>query len=420
MTTSRSDLPPFLDDEPPPWAMRSLSTVLLLLFACAVAAVFLVEIPETVSARFVLEPVRGTDPVRALYTGTISEVQVAEAQPIRNRDVLFVLTSEIVGDRMSERRTVDTRLSGGRERLTNERSKFTNQESADEQERRRLDQAIAALDRQVQIKTQQLTTLQEIAARRQRAFETGATSWNDANMAKLEVNQLSAELERMRAEIDDGKSTLARLTFEMAFRRAAFAETERGIQEEMTALKARKDVLDRDTSRSGNALSIAAPCDGAVVKLHVRQAGTVVGENDLLAEIVCAGEPLRAELRLPERGMALVRVGQPVKLLYDAFPYERYGVQYGTLTWLSPASSAAPQPQGAAFRAFANLTADTVSVQGGAQAVLPGMTGRAAVIVGRRSLASYAIEPVRRLRESMSTRPPDKVVDGRASAGSPH
>jgi len=37
------------------------------------------------------------------------------------------------------------------------------------------------------------------------------------------------------------------------------------------------------------------------------------------------------------------------------------------------------------------------------RAVLPGMTGRAAVIVGRRSLASYAVEPVRRLRESMAT-----------------
>ena len=66
-------------------------------------------------------------------------------------------------------------------------------------------------------------------------------------------------------------------------------------------------------------------------------------ESDLLAEIVCDGEPLQAELMLPERGMALVRLGQPVKLLYDAFPYERYGVQYATLRWLSPASTVGPR-----------------------------------------------------------------------------
>jgi multidrug efflux pump subunit AcrA (membrane-fusion protein) len=120
---------------------------------------------------------------------------------------------------------------------------------------------------------------------------------------------------------------------------------------------------------------------------------------------------LQAELRLPERGLALVRVGQPVKLLYDAFPYERYGVQYGTLRWLSPASTAGAN--GAAFRAFADLGADSVGVEGRPRSVLPGMTGRAAIVVGRRSLASYAIEPVRQLRESLSAGPPEQRQSSR-------
>ena len=109
-------------------------------------------------------------------------------------------------------------------------------------------------------------------------------------------------------------------------------------------------------------------------------------------------------MQLPERGLALVHIGQPVKLLYDAFPYERYGVQYGTLTWLSPASSAGPR--GPMFRAFAELGADTVGVQGTPRSVLPGMTGRAAVIVGQRTLVSYALEPLRQMRESLSAGPP--------------
>jgi hypothetical protein len=44
-------------------------------------------------------------------------------------------------------------------------------------------------------------------------------------------------------------------------------------------------------------------------------------------------------------------------------------------------------------------------VQGRRRPVLPGMTGRAAVIVGRRSLASYAIEPLRQIRESLASGP---------------
>jgi membrane fusion protein len=123
----------------------------------------------------------------------------------------------------------------------------------------------------------------------------------------------------------------------------------------------------------------------------------------VLAEVVCSGERLEAELMLPERGLALVRLGQGVKLLYDAFPYERYGVQYGTLRWLSPTST--PEPSGSGFRALADISSETVGVQGLRRPILPGMTGRAAVIVGRRSLASYAIEPLRQIRESLAAAP---------------
>ena len=400
-TTTRHDPPPFLDPEPPPWAMRSLATVLLLLFAGAAAAVFAVEVPETVTATFVLEPVRGADPIRALHRGMVSEVRAGEAQAGAAGEVLFMLASEQVGDRVAERRTVSARLSGGRGRLGNEREKYESQRQADEQEQRRLEQRLATLDRQAQLKSGQLALVKELADRRRREHEAGVVSWVDANRPKLEIDQLEGELEQLRADAADARNSLSRLAFEMASRRAGFAETNRGIREELTSFEARKDVLERDALREGNSMAVPAPCAGTVVKLHARQAGAVVDENDLLAELVCTGEPLQAELMLPERGLALVRVGQPVKLLYDAFPYERYGVQYGTLRWLSPASSSGPQ--GAAFRAFADLGAESVGVQGQARAVLPGMTGRAAVIVGRRSLASYAVEPVRRLRESMAT-----------------
>ena len=403
-TRSSRDSQPFLDQDPPPWAVRALASILLLLFAAAAVAVFVVQVPETINATFVLEPVRGADPIRVLHRGTVAAVQGAEAERVAKDAVLFVLASEEVGDRVSEQQTVSARLSGGRGRLANERSRFDNQQRADEQEQRRLEQRLATLDRQAQIKEQQRALLQEVASRKQREFEAGVVSWLDANRPRLEVDQLEGEIERLHADSGDARNALARLAYEIASRRAAFAETERGIAEELASFQARKNMLDRDARRDGNAMTVAAPCAGTVVTLHVRQAGTVVDENDLLAEIVCDGEPLQAELLLPERGMALVRLGQPVKLLYDAFPYERYGVQYATLRWLSPASTTSAA--GSQFRGFADLEAPSVGVRGLERAVLPGMTGRAAIVVGRRSLASYAIEPVRQLRESLSSPPP--------------
>jgi membrane fusion protein len=377
--------------------------VLIALFVVGLVALFVVRVPETVVASFVLAPVRDADPIRALHPGIVSQVNVLEAQVVTQGEVLFVLASESVGDRVSERRMIDARLAGGSDRRANERQKYENQQRADEQERRRLEQRLATLQRQVEVKQRELTLTEDIAARRAREFDQGVLSVMDANRAKLEVEKLAGELEVIRAAMVDSQNAMARIAFEMASRTAAFTETERAIGEELTTFKARKSVLDQDRLRDGNALSIEAPCAGTVVTLSVKHPGTVVDEGDRLAELVCAGQPLQAELQLPERGMALVRVGQPVKLLYDAFPYERYGVQYATLSWLSPASSAGPR--GASFRGFAELGADTVGVQGIPRAVLPGMTGRAAVIVGQRTLVSYALEPLRQMRESLSVGP---------------
>ena len=59
--------------------------------------------------------------------------------------------------------------------------------------------------------------------------------------------------------------------------------------------------------------------------------------------MACADE-VEAELMLPERGMALVRTGQLVKLLYDAFP-DGHGA-HGTLRL----SLVTVDPRGTAFR----------------------------------------------------------------------
>ncbi len=412
MSPSPNAPPPFMQDSPPLWAARALSTVLLALFVAALVALLVVRVPETVIANFVLAPVRDADPIKALHPGIVSQVNVVEAQVVREHDLLFVVASELVGDRVSERGMIDARLAGGNNRRTNEKVKYENQQRADEQERQRLEQRIVALQRQADVKQRELSLIEDIAARRTKEFDQGVLSAMDANRAKLEVEKLAGELEVIRAAMVDARNAMARIAFELASRTAAYAETERAIGEELTTFKARKSVLDQDRLRDGNTLSVEAPCAGTVVTLHVRNPGTVVDEGDRLAELVCTGQPLQAELQLPERGLALVHIGQPVKLLYDAFPYERYGAQYGTLTWLSPASSAGAR--GPTFRAFAELGADTVGVQGTPRSVLPGMTGRAAVIVGQRTLVSYALEPLRQMRESLSAGPPNQ----QAPAGS--
>jgi hypothetical protein len=148
-----------------------------------------------------------------------------------------------------------------------------------------------------------------------------------------------------------------------------------------------------------NRLVMTAPCAGTVVKLAVRGRGTLVQEGDYLAEIACLDERLQAELKLPQRGMALLRSGQGVTLFYDAFPFQRYGARAATIRWISPTGDEG------GFRAFADLEVQWVPVGAERRALARGMGGRARVMVSRRSLVSYAFEPIRRLRENLAASP---------------
>lgn len=391
--------PPFLVSAPPPWAARGLAWVLLGLFAGGALALFLVQVPETVAAPFALVPERGGDLVRSLHDGVVTGVLVSDAQVVERGAVLFTVGSEAAGDRAAEATALATSLSGGGERIDNERATHENQRLADEAELERLRQHVDAMRSAVVLKERQLQTGREIAARQQRSYDEGLTSWIEASKPRLDADRLALELEEAQAAAVDTVAAMKRLRFEMAGRAAAFRERERSVREELARARARKGMLDGETSRDGNALTVAAPCAGTVTRLLVRGAGTVVRGADALAEIACRGARLQAELQVPQRGLARLRAGQLVKLRYDAFPYQRYGVRHATLNWISPTAA---NPASGSFRALATLDDQRLRAGGADREALAGMAGQAVVVVGRRTLASYAIEPLRLLRETMS------------------
>ena len=101
---------PFLSCAPPHWAARGLAYLLILVFGVLVFASIVVEIPETISATFVLAPKRGADPVRALRGGVVQRVAVVEGQAVASGEKLFVVRSEQAGDQSADVRSLETQV----------------------------------------------------------------------------------------------------------------------------------------------------------------------------------------------------------------------------------------------------------------------------------------------------------------------
>ncbi len=229
----------------------------------------------------------------------------------------------------------------------------------------------------------------------------GLISWLEASRPKLEADRLAAEAEQVRADAAGNARRIGAIALRDGVAQGGLRRDCHEPSKKSSPVRARaRGCWTAKRRATATRCTVASPCGGTIVKLLVKTPGTAVNEFETLAEIVCRDERLQAELVVPQRGLAQLSAGQPVKLRYDAFPYQRYGVRYGTLRWISPAT--ASQAEGASFRALADLDEQTLRIGGQDRAVLPGMGGEASVIVGRRSLASYAFEPLRQMREAMA------------------
>lgn len=394
----------FLDTTPPHWAARGLAHVTITTFVVATIVAILVQVPETVSGRFTLVPVRGTDPVRAVKSGVLSEVRVSEGETVKQGATLFVLRSASMNDRASERLTLESSLRANEQRLTILRSQYQTRQRSDEAEGRRLQNRIEFLQGLITSKGKRLQLTKDMADSSASGAQRGAIGKLEASRLELEYATLQEEVNGARNDLAEARSDITRLADDGKARDLEYQESRRGLEEAMETARIRAASLQRDLVNATEAgFAVTAPCDGTVLRLHVNAPGAVAQEGDILSEIACAGDRLQGELIVPESGVPLVRAGQGVKLRYDAFPYQRYGVRFATVRWLGPAG--VTERDSGAFRALVDLTDDSIRVHGQLRALLPGMGGQADIVVGKRSLVSYAFEPIRALRENFAEPP---------------
>jgi membrane fusion protein len=434
MTTPfRPDLevdPPFLDNSPPHWAARGLSTVMIALFAVLVLAAILVSVPETVTGTFVLVPERGADPVRTPREGTVTEVSVSEGQTVAKGATLFVIRSQAVGDRMADMRGVEMQGTGTQARVANANAEYESQRRTDALESTRLTTRAASLERIATLKKKQLVVTRDMAERSKRGQQSGAVGGWEVDRLSLEADQLAADVETVTAERDEARAALAKLRQDAATREVQHRELLRSLQQEGEIARVRVEAMKRLPAGAQGDLVVTAPCTGSLLRMMVSTAGAIVQAGDPLGEIACAGERLQVEMTLAQQDVARVRVGQGAKLLYDAFPYQRFGARFGRVRWVGPASAgrapvATTRASGTEgiFRALIDAADTTIAVRGEPRPLLVGMRGEARVVTGRRSLISYAFEPIRALRENFSgapsapsTPPADPKAAGSASS----
>ena len=381
---------PLFPARPPSAVALSIGTLLVALFAVVVAVAFLVRFPDTVRSPFVLVPEGGADPVRAPRAGTVTQILVSETQGVRKGQDLFVLRSQEIRAWTSELRTLQQDLAAADERLA----------LLDQDHRAELDiqtGKIQQLEKDLAFQQEYLKTLREFLARYEQLDSEGLVPRVDIMAQRLAASKGERDVAMTREARDMAALEMVRIRNDYRHRVDDLRLDKRKTQLRIAALEKLLENAQEDVVR------VTAPFEGTVVAVQRKNAGDVVSYGEELCRIARSDSVLIGELLPPEDGLPRLAVGQRVQLLYQAYPYERFGTGRGTLRWISPAAVATTG--GERFVAHATLDGPTLGPVSAGRALRAGMRGEARVLVGRRTLVEFVVEPLRRLRENVAVQP---------------
>jgi len=341
--------------------------------------------------------------------GQIDSLAVQEGDYVQQGDPLAVvesgrvltsgtsLTSELLKEYERQKQTITRQLKRGELMASNRMRRLTAQAESAESELRLIDEQINTVIKRDALLTSQSSDASTLEA-------SGFISTNELESIqaqKLTLRENLQGLQRARVQqvdlINQFQTELALIPQEAA--------------NEQDILNDRLSVISQSVSqlRSQQTYTIVAPRAGIVNNLQVVEGQQLNADRPFpLMTILPNDSTLRAQLMVPVRAAGFLEEKQEFVIRYDAFPYQKFGMQTGTVQTISKTLLLPHEVLNApikisepVYRVVGELNAMDVQAFGKAFALKPGMTLSADIKLGERSLIEWIFEPLLSLRGSI-------------------
>jgi membrane fusion protein len=351
-----------------------------------------------------LVPAAGTARIFVLRRGTITKVHVRDGEEVHEHQPLLTIdaaqisaTGEdvdtaILDTLVTQRYQLERQIVREEERKASERERLTRLIQGFKAE-------VAQLEAQIPLQEQRINIVGSLVDSIQILAQRGTVT--------------TVELKRRQAELLEQKKELASLKQQLPARRNQLTDTEYSLAQLPIVISEKIQALRNELSTINQRIAeinvrrgfvVRAPIAGRVSALQA-SVGKVAEPNQLQLEIVPPDSMLKAELFIPSRDVGFVRVGQEVSLRYDAFPYQNFGRYAGKIVDISQNILAASDSVAApvelkepAYKVIASLDRQDVDAYGKRMPLQAGMLLKADVVLDRRSLARWLLDPLLAVR----------------------
>ena len=219
-----------------------------------------------------------------------------------------------------------------------------------------------------------------------RLGELGARQSIEFGQARSQLEVSGQELTKLRLQYDAATREIATVADKLRLQ----LQTARLLADAATRI--RFENIDKD-----NFLLILAPVDGVITDVTSTQTGDKILANTPLGGIAPKNARPVLKIEIAERDRAFLKDGLPVKMKFNAFPFQRYGLIDGTLDFISPATKPAPQTKQPVYEGRVRLARDHYEVAQRSYPLRYGMTATAEIVVRERRLIDLALDPFREI-----------------------
>jgi len=149
------------------------------------------------------------------------------------------------------------------------------------------------------------------------------------------------------------------------------------------------------------AVLLKAPADGTVANFLVHPGQDVSAQQSLMT-VLPTQSNLLAELWVPSKAIGFIHPGEKVVMRYQAFPYQKFGQHIGLVRTVSRSATPADEVsrllgqdiKEPRYRVEVDLDRQSVLAYGQIETLRPGMTLDADVLLDRRRLIEWVLEPL--------------------------
>ncbi len=382
--------------QPPSFKYLTLSIFIIVVLALLFLSLGSYARKEHISG--VLQPASGIVKLKATQSGRVHELLVKEGDKVlKGQPLLSVISDKqgLSGFDLNQSKVEQSlkKMQSTNESIASAKARYQLEFTTLKSDIANLTKQTAQLNIQQNIYQSRIKLNKTLLKKLNKLSDTGYISALEIKRQQDLLLVLQQQTSKNALDLLVKNGGINRLNAQLALISIEHNKQLKRLEEQLANLKLQTSIIKQE-----HITELRAPASGVVSTLLITKNSPVMNKQSLLSLLPNESE-IQATMYISPEAFGFIEIGQQLRLRYQAFPYEKFGIYQGRITEVS-ANVILPnemvslglisQPS---YRISVALEAQTVSAFGKQIPLKAGMKVDADVIIDNRSLLHWLFEP---------------------------